>query len=110
MTSIDPGKWDSDDAKILKDFLATTTGALALQHVLYAQPAFSDADPHKTMVSSCIREGYQRAIQALLDLQSHQPPQAEPVNNYPDLDDESKWTETEPDSETEPPATENPQQ
>jgi hypothetical protein len=93
MISTEPSKWDSDDAKILKDFLASTTGAIALQHVLFAMPAFSDANPHATLVSSCLREGYQRAVQALLDLQTHQPPQAEPESNYPSLDDDSKWND-----------------
>lgn len=96
MITIEPNKWDSDDAKILKDFLASTTGAIALQHVLYAMPAFSDANPHATLVSSCLREGYQRAVQALLDLQTIRPPQAEPESNYPDLDDNTKWQDDEP--------------
>src|SRR6185369_1724199 len=93
MISTEPSKWDSDDAKILKDFLASTTGAIALQHVLFAMPAFSDANPHATLVSSCLREGYQRAVQALLDLQTHQPPQAEPESNYPDIERDELWTE-----------------
>lgn len=103
MITIEPNKWDSDDAKILKDFFASTTGALALQHTLYAMPAFSDASPHATLVSSCLREGFQRAVQALLDLQTIRPPQAEPESNYPDLDDNTKW------QDDEPPAEENPQ-
>jgi len=93
MITIEPNKWDSDDAKILKDFFASTTGALALQHTLYAMPAFSDASPHATLVSSCLREGFQRAVQALLDLQTIRPPQAEPESNYPDLEDDSKWND-----------------
>jgi hypothetical protein len=95
MISTEPNKWDSDDAKILKDFLASSTGAIALQHVLYALPAFSDASPHATLVSSCLREGYQRAVQSLLDLQTIRPPQAEPEPNYPDLDRDELWNDSE---------------
>jgi hypothetical protein len=38
-----------------------------------------------------LRVGYQRAVQAFLDLQTHQPPQPEPENRYPDLDNNQQW-------------------
>jgi len=91
MNQTEPVAWDSTNAKLLKDFIATPTGSAALAATLYALPPFNDSTPHSTMVSTLLREGYQRAVQALLDLQTHQPPQPEPENRYPDLDNNQQW-------------------
>lgn len=91
MNQNEPVAWDSTNAKIFKDFIATPTGSAALAATLYQLPPFNDATPHTTLVSTLLREGYQRAVQALLDLQAHQPPQPEPENRYPDLDNDQQW-------------------
>jgi|KBSSwiStaDraftv2_1062776.scaffolds.fasta_scaffold17690_6 hypothetical protein len=91
MNTNEPVVWDSLNAKLLKDFIATPTGASALAATLYQLPPFNDATPHTLMVSTLLREGYQRAVQALLDLQTFQPPQPEPEERYQDLDKNELW-------------------
>lgn len=91
MNQNEPVAWDSTNAKLLKDFLATPTGMAALQATLYQLPSFDGSTPHATLVSTLLREGYQRAVQALCDLQTHQPQQPEPEERYQDLDNDALW-------------------
>jgi hypothetical protein len=91
MNANEPIAWDSTNAKILKDFIASTTGSAALASTLYQLPPFDPSTPHTLLVSTLLREGYQRAVQTFLDLQTHQPPQPEAEVRYPSLDDNENW-------------------
>lgn len=91
MNQNEPVVWDSTNAKLLKDFLTSPTGGAALAATLYQLPPFNAETPHSTLVSTLLREGYQRAIQALLDLQTHQPEQPAPEERYQDLDKNELW-------------------
>jgi hypothetical protein len=99
MQTEQPGTWESDDSKRLKDFLSSTTGERALAAVLFELPRFVNGpNPHDTLVAACVREGYQRAIQALVNLTVFQPEQPDnpPSVNYPELDREDLWKSVEP--------------
>lgn len=88
-----PVEWDSSNAQLLREFLESPTGQRALQHLSFSLPEPYDGPNGTQMISAAKKlEGYQEAVTHLVNLTKEQPPQAVPVEQYPDLDDDSKWT------------------
>lgn len=95
-------EWSSDDAAQLKLFLESNVGQRALAHVLDEKPSLLDgSDVNKTLVASGNVRGFVLAIESLFRLTYEQPTQDKQADtDYPDLDDESKWKDGQPASET----------
>lgn len=90
-----PRKWTSVEAKILRDFLNSDTGQLALEWAAYKAPELLDGThKNKTLVAGGEVKGYQNALAALWNLTIEQPVEATNPENYPDLDDPTQWVET----------------
>lgn len=88
-------EWFSEDAQRLRTFLETPTGQRMLAKLVSARPSFAPANahPHKSFAQARDIAGYEKAIEALMELM--QPPQ-EPEKdliqqNYPALDDDTAW-------------------
>lgn len=104
-SDIPPGKWTSVEAKILRDFLNSDVGRLALEWVVFRAPELLDgSDKNKTLVASGEVKGYQNAISTLWNLTVEQPAEAKIPENYPDLNDDSAWKHLLTDQPTENPA------
>jgi hypothetical protein len=88
-------EWTSDDALSLKSFLESSTGVKLAQTLSFLAPTLLDGEhKNKTLVASGTVKGYTDAIENLFALQTSRPKEAEPKSdNYPSLDDDSKWTE-----------------
>lgn len=87
-------QWDSADAQRLSDFLVSATGQKALSHLAISSPPFDTGEnPNVALVSAGRREGYELAVNTLIELTVHQPePDLPPEkNSYPDLDDDKQW-------------------
>lgn len=86
--------WDSGNAKSLREFLETPTGQLMLQHLSFSLPDAYDGPNGNQMIAAAKKiEGYQEAISTLVNLTKEQPIQAQADEQYPDLNDDSKWTD-----------------
>jgi len=91
-STIAPAQWDSNNAANLATFLETPTGKLTLAWVQYWAPALTDGEHlNKTLVRSGEVKGYSAALENLITLTVEQPAEATQVDNYPSLDDHSKW-------------------
>jgi len=87
-------EWTSDDAKSLRDLLESSTFNKAMAHVLDQTPKLLDGgDVNKTLVATGKVDGYNEALQNLFRLTHEQPPAVAEPENYPNLDDDSKWEE-----------------
>lgn len=101
MINLSPeAEWTSTDSIILREFLASQTGARLIAHLVSDRPVFLDdlADQHASFARSRSISGYEKAVKKIVELA--QPPQAAPAveekgnENYPPLDDDSKWPVT----------------
>lgn len=82
--------WDSINAKNLSDFLNSPTGERLVAKLLFERPSYGDRLDR--LVESGKIEGYQDAIENIFSYcELVKPPQQE-VENYPDPEDDSKWT------------------
>lgn len=91
-SSLEPKKWTSVEAKLLRDFLDSDAGKLALDWVIFQAPELLDgSDRGKTLVASGEVKGYQGALTNLYSLTVEQPAEAKVPENYPDLDSDSAW-------------------
>ena len=89
-----PVEWDSGNAQLLREFLEGPTGQRMLQHLSFSLPESYDGPNGTQMIAAAKKiEGYQEAISNLVNLTKEQPQQAMPTEQYPDLDDDSKWKE-----------------
>lgn len=88
----EPSPWNKDAAALLTQFLETHTGKVFLAQLLYHRPALSSAsDTSSVALQAKYVAGYEQAIAQIMNL-TEPPVEAErPINNYPDLDDESQW-------------------
>ncbi len=94
-----PPEWNSDNAVVLKEFLSTPTGERLQQVIAFHCPPFLDGkDVNMTLVASGKRAGYEEALAFLTSLTTVQPeqPQEQFSDNYPSLDDDSKWEDSQP--------------
>lgn len=91
----EPPDWNSDHAKLLRDFLESEAGQLALAWVSHNAPTLLDgSDVHKTLVASGEVKGYGRALAELVSLTYEKPKvEQEPTPNFPDLDDDAQWVD-----------------
>jgi len=90
-----PRKWTSVEAKILRDFLNSDAGQLALEWVAYKAPELLNGEHKgKTLVASGEVKGYHGAMSTLWNLTVEQPTEAKTPEAYPSIDDESAWAET----------------
>lgn len=97
-TTQEPPEWTSDDALFLKNFLESSTGVKLGQTLAFLAPALLDGKhKNKTLVASGVVKGYAEALENLFSLQTNRPRETEPKSdNYPSLDDDSKWRDFEP--------------
>ncbi|NOS67376.1 MAG: hypothetical protein HOO67_03355 [Candidatus Peribacteraceae bacterium] len=88
-------EWNSDNASELKTFLSGETGRKVLEILAYFAPKPLDgSDVNKTLVSAGEVRGYTEAVEQIISLRTHRPPETEPkTENYPSLDDDSAWPE-----------------
>lgn len=95
MIIVPPNKtveWDSANAQSLREFLEGPTGQRMLQHLSASLPEPYDGPNGTQMIAAAKKiEGYQEAISTLVHLTKEQPQQAAPVEQYPDINDDSKW-------------------
>lgn len=89
-------EWTSDDALTLKSFLESSTGVKLAQTLAFLAPTLLDGEhKNKTLVANGVVKGYTEAVENIFMLQTNRPKEAEPKSdNYPSLDDESKWTDS----------------
>lgn len=93
--NVDKLEWNSDDAKALRDILETPSFQKALAFVCSDKPALLDgAHMNKTLVASGAVKGFELFMELLFRLTHEQPQTGVTHENYPDPDDESKWTGT----------------
>lgn len=92
-TSGDAPEWISENASELKSFIASDTGQKLLELLSYNAPNLLDGgDVNKTLVASGKLDGFMSAVDFILGLRTHRPPEATPkADAYPSLDDDSKW-------------------
>lgn len=89
--------WDSADAKRLADFLESPTGQRAVQILVSQAPSLLDGrDVNMTLVASGAVKGYGEALRNFLSLTAVQPPQPQPRDTHPDLDNEALWNGVDP--------------
>lgn len=94
-TNTDKLEWNSDDAKFLRDTLETPSFQKALAFVIAEKPALLDGSHmNKTLVASGVVKGFEFCLETLFKLTQEQPQTGVTHENYPDLDNESKWAGT----------------
>jgi len=93
-------EWDSDNASELSGFLKTSTGEKMIQLLAFFAPTLLDgADVNKTLVTNGELKGYTNAVGQIISLQHSRPVEAQGVSdNYPDLDRDEFWVETDEES------------
>lgn len=87
--------WEVDDALALRNFLSSSTGLRAMAWLRFWAPPLLDGEhKNKTLVASGQVKGYNEAIDFLRSLTEENPTHEEPktTSEYPDLDDDKKWT------------------
>jgi len=91
--------WDSDDSRVLRLFLESDSGKRALAWLKYWRPELLDGSHQiKTLVRSGQVKGYDDAVDNLNSLvrENPIPDDGTPQSiEYPSLDDDSKWTDSE---------------
>jgi hypothetical protein len=94
-TNQEPPEWTSDDALSLKGFLESSTGNKLAKTLAFLAPNLLDGEhKNKTLVASGVVKGYAEAVENIFSLTTSRPKELEPKSeNYPSLDDDSKWTE-----------------
>lgn len=98
-STVQPEYWSGEHAKLLRDFLESEVGKLALQWVAFSSPDLLDgSDVNKTLVASGQVKGYAQAIEQLFSLTKEQPPEVKSFDNYPPLDLNSAWGDSLQDS------------
>lgn len=91
-----PGEWTSREAKILRDFLDSDVGKLALEWAAFKSPDLLDgAHQIKTLVRSGEVKGYQDALMNLVSLTTQEPEGIKRPSAYPSLDDDAAWSDLE---------------
>jgi hypothetical protein len=91
----EPSKWNADAATLLRQFLNSKIGKVFLQQMGWKRPSFYQGlSLEETALQAKFVAGYEGAIANLLDLA--QPPESDEkisIEQYPDIDDDSKWPE-----------------
>lgn len=92
----EPPEWTSDHRKLLQDFLESDAGQIALAWVAHNAPSLLDgSDVNKTLVASGEVKGFNRFLSELISLTYEKPTSEAPAStSFPDLDDNSKWKDT----------------
>lgn len=87
--------WTSDDAIALRTFLESVSGQRFLFHLAEDCPELlGSGDTNSVLIRSGEVKGYSKGLKNVLSLTIEPPQSVIPVSsNYPDLDDESKWSE-----------------
>ena len=91
-------KWDVDDALVLRTFLESDTGRRTLEWLKFWAPVLLDGSHvNKALVASGEVKGHMATIENLHSL-TRENPIPEPLvqeqsEEYPDLDDDTKWNE-----------------
>jgi hypothetical protein len=85
--------WTKDSAALFKQFCESGVGQLFLATVISGRPSLlsGQADLEATALQAREVAGYERAVNLILSLM--EPPIEAPseTENYPPLDDDSKW-------------------
>ncbi len=85
-------EWSSEDAKVLREFLNSSVGLRAVQHMMAECPALLDGgDVNKTLVRNGEVKGFTRASEAFFNLTFEQPVEVKESQQYPPLDDDKAW-------------------
>ena len=85
--------WTVDDALVLRTFLESATGMRTLAWLDHWAPALLDGSHvNKTLVASGEVKGYTAAIKHIISLTRDNPIEKPRETEYPDPDDDSKWT------------------
>jgi hypothetical protein len=97
----EPPEFNSDHCKILRDFLNSETGQIAIAWVVHNRPALLDGgDVNKTLVSCGEVKGFDRFLSELISLTYEKPVKTEPENAaFPDLDNDAAWPKEGPEAE-----------
>lgn len=87
--------WSSDDAIALRTFLESVSGQRFLSHVAENCPELlGGGESNSVLIRSGEVKGYSNSLKNILSLTIEPPQSVIPVSsNYPDLDDESKWSD-----------------
>jgi hypothetical protein len=107
----EPPRWTADAAALLEQFLHTPTGRVFLAQIAAERPSLSGSasDVNEVALQAKLVRGYELAIDRIMSLT--QPPPSENSGslqhseNYPPLDDDAAWADSEEKAPTEAPAT-----
>ncbi len=95
-------EWTSVEAKGLRDFLFSDAGKKLLTLCISQAPSLLDgADVNKALVASGERKGFEFLLDYIVGLTIEPPPKPVESSEYPSLDDDSKWPDTEAPSKPE---------
>lgn len=90
--------WDSENAVAFRKFLESGHGQRFIARLHWLRPDFSPSrDATARLIESGYLEGYEACVSAILTMLSEAKPLEEhpgPVDNYPPLDNDAAWTET----------------
>jgi hypothetical protein len=92
-----PPAWTKDAAEIVQSFLRSPVGTAALAHIAARRPKLTvGTDVNAAALAGSAAAGYERCIDNFLSLADIPAAEgdAKPADdNYPDIDDNSKWPE-----------------
>jgi hypothetical protein len=87
-------QWTQDDATNLRVFLGSDTGVRTLAWLKYWAPHLLDGSHvNRTLVASGQVKGYSAVLENLDSLTKENPSDQPVPTEYPDIDDDTKWTE-----------------
>ena len=88
--------WDSEDVVLWRSFLATRTGSRLLPKLAENTPLLLEkGDVNELLIRSGKVLGFQDSIRALLSMTVIHTAAPVADNSYPNLEDDSKWTDGE---------------
>lgn len=89
-------QWTSENVDLWRQFLETQTGSRLLPKLAELAPTLLEkGDSNELFIRSGKVLGFQESIRALLSLAVIQPSAPSAESAYPDLNDDSKWTDGE---------------
>jgi hypothetical protein len=92
----EPSPWNRDAAALLRRFFDTAVGKLFLAQMAYHRPALSGSETDLNGVAMQAKKvgGYEQALNRIWSLA--EPPEegvGQPAETYPDIEDDSKWSD-----------------
>jgi hypothetical protein len=94
---VEGSPWNRDAAALLKQFLETGAGKTFIAQLGYRRPNFSGAsEPNAVALQAKFVAGFEACLAQIMILTEPPAEEERPVNNYPDIDDDSQWPKPNP--------------